>query len=127
MQRSSSYPLSTTACRCALVTESPVANRVTSHPRATSPSVMLPATVSQAPYCLGGVRHATGDRTAILLLGTVMVLLHSTQHLIERYCCETCGVIGQAIGDYQLAPVQQSAARINDVGHVPFPFVLVRL
>src|SRR5579859_6237865 len=47
--------------------ESPVAKSVTSHPRVTSPSVMLLATVSQAPYCRGGVRHATGDRIAILL------------------------------------------------------------
>ena len=60
---------STTACRWARVTESPVANKVTSQPRATSPSVMLLATVSQAPYCRGGVRQATGDRTATLLLG----------------------------------------------------------
>jgi hypothetical protein len=33
---------------------------------------MLLATVSQAPYCRGGVRQAIGDRTAILLLGIVM-------------------------------------------------------
>ena len=35
---------------------------------------MLLATVSQAPYCRGGVRQATGDRTATLLLGIVMLL-----------------------------------------------------
>src|SRR5262245_5777263 len=66
----SSYPRSTTAWSRALVTESPAANKVTSQPRATSPSVILLATVSQAPYCRGGVRQATGDRMAILLLGT---------------------------------------------------------
>src|SRR6266851_2974540 len=71
---SSSYPLSTTACRRARVTKSPLANNVTSQPRATSPSVMLLATVSQAPYCPGGVRQATGDRTATLLLGFAMLL-----------------------------------------------------
>src|ERR1700761_9246057 len=64
---SSSYPCSTTECKRALVTESPVAKRVTSHPLATRPSVMLLATVSQAPYGRGGVRHATGDSTAMLL------------------------------------------------------------
>src|SRR5580698_5214453 len=68
MERSSSYPFSTTECSRARVMESPVAKSVTSHPRATSPSVMLLATVSQAPYCRGGVRQATGDRIAILLL-----------------------------------------------------------
>src|SRR5713226_2695447 len=73
MSESSSYPLSTTACRWARVTESLLANNVTSQPRATSPSVMLLATVSQAPYCRGGVRQATGDRTATLLLGIVML------------------------------------------------------
>src|SRR5260370_41221518 len=70
---SSSYPLSTTACRRARVTESLLANNVTSQPRATSPSVMLLATVSQAPYCRGGVRQAIGDRIATLLLGFVML------------------------------------------------------
>src|SRR5437773_461845 len=49
------------------------ANNVTSQPRATSPSVMLLATVSQAPYCRGGVRQATGDRTATLLPAFVML------------------------------------------------------
>src|SRR6266852_3373731 len=87
---SSSYPLSTTACRRARVTESLLANKVTSQPRATSPSVMLLATVSQAPYCRGGVRQATGDRTATLLLGIVMLLNdlpHAwQQHLLEWAC-----------------------------------------
>src|SRR5580700_4611114 len=46
--------------------ESPLANKVTSQPRATRPSAILPATVSHAPYCRGGVRQATGDRTATL-------------------------------------------------------------
>src|SRR3984893_17727037 len=70
---SSSYPLSTPACRRARVTESLLANNVTSQPPATSPSVMLLATVSQAPYCRGGVRQAIGDRTATLLSGFVML------------------------------------------------------
>src|ERR1700674_457933 len=74
MAGSSSYPLSTTACRRARVTESLLANNVTSQPRATSPSVMLLATVSQAPYCRGGVRQATGERTATLLLRIFMQL-----------------------------------------------------
>src|SRR5574341_1228729 len=69
----SSYPRSTTACRRARVRESLLANKVTSQPRATSPSAMLLATVSQAPYCRGGVRQATGDRTATLLLGIVIM------------------------------------------------------
>jgi hypothetical protein len=38
-----------------------------------SPSVTLLATVSQAPYCRGGVRQATGDRIATLLLGSLML------------------------------------------------------
>src|SRR5207253_9317150 len=54
--------------------ESPVANKVTFQPRETSPSVTLLATVSQAPYCRGGVRHAIGDRIATLLLGSLMLL-----------------------------------------------------
>src|ERR1700680_692484 len=70
---SSSYPLSTTACRRARVTESLLANNVTSQPRATSPSVMLLATVSQAPYCRGGVRQAIGERIATFFLGLVML------------------------------------------------------
>src|SRR6202522_2859770 len=74
MERSSSYPLSTTACSLARVTESPLANSVTSHPRATSPSATLLATVSHAPYCRGGVRHATGDKIAILFFDNAVPL-----------------------------------------------------
>jgi hypothetical protein len=51
----------------------PGGDNVTSQPRATSPSVTLLATVSQAPYCRGGVRQATGDRIATLLLGSLML------------------------------------------------------
>src|ERR1700682_2907525 len=88
--RSSSYPRSTTACRRARVTESLVANSVTSQPPATRPSVTLQATVSHAPYCRGGVRQATGDRMATLLLGMVMLMRTSpvpwqlTPQLAER-------------------------------------------
>src|SRR5258708_37499512 len=71
--RTASVTLSTRKPVCPSL-ESLLANNVTSQPRATSPSVMLLATVSQAPYCRGGVRQATGDRTATLLLGIVMLL-----------------------------------------------------
>src|SRR5579864_1130077 len=90
MAGSSSYPRSITACRRARVTESLVANSVTSQPRETRPSVMLPATVSHAPYCRGGVRQATGDRIATFLLGIVMpvrgfpVPWHPTPQSAER-------------------------------------------
>ena len=36
-------------------------------------------------------------------------------------------MIGQAIGDDQLALMNQSAAGINDIGHVAFALVLIRL
>src|SRR6266849_2053389 len=92
---------------------------------------MLLATVSHAPYCRGGVLQATGDRTATLLLGIVMLvkgpLLHASQNLIEWNGSEARGVIGQAIRDDQLALVEESAASINDVGKISFPFVLIRL
>src|SRR5208283_4888948 len=64
--------------------ESLVANRVTSQPRATSPSAMLLATVSQAPYCRGGVRQATGERTAILLGGIFHLKRKRSVHLRTR-------------------------------------------
>src|SRR5580704_3450728 len=83
----SSYPWSTTACSSALVTESALANNVTSQPRATSPSVMLLATVSQAPYCRGGVRQATGDKTAILLpqvtFNSIAFSVHGGQNFVN--------------------------------------------
>jgi hypothetical protein len=34
--------------------------------------VILLATVSHAPYCRGGVRHATGERIATLLSDVFM-------------------------------------------------------
>ena len=51
--------------------------------------------------------------------------MHSSQHLIKWDGSETGGVIGQTIGNDQLAVVEESATRINDVGHVAFPFALV--
>ena len=68
----------------------PVANNVTSQPRATRPSVMLLATVSQAPYCRGGVRQATGDRIATRLPGIVMVWHYPDPHAgLKRSPCST--------------------------------------
>src|SRR5437868_3709647 len=125
MAESSSYPRSTTACRRARVTESLVANSVTSHPRDTSPSAMLPATVSQAPYCRGGVRQATGDRIATLL-PVRMYLVHCAQYVLERYGDEAGSVVGVGIGNNQPILVDQGAARIHDVGHVTATLVLCR-
>ena len=66
---------------------------------------MLLATVSQAPYCRGGVRQAIGDRTATLLWGLSCCAktfpIHGSQHFVERDGSETGGVIGQAIGNDQ--------------------------
>ena len=92
---------------------------------------MLLATVSQAPYCRGGVRQAIGDRTATLLSGFVMLfddhfLVHGSQHFIEGNRSETGGVIGHAIGNDQFAVVEESATGINDVRHVAFTLPLVR-
>src|SRR5271154_2566796 len=108
MERSSSYPLATTECSRARVIESPVAKSVTSHPRATRPSVMLPATVSQAPYCRGGVRHATGDRIATLLPAINIQIAcgssfrtHSGQYVFERDGGEAGSVVGQTIRNDQ--------------------------
>src|ERR1700747_252469 len=128
---SSSYPLSTTACKRARVTESLLANNVTSQPRATSPSVTLLATVSHAPYCRGGVRPAIGDRIATRLLGTFMLfddtfLLHGRQHFIERNGCKTGGMIGHAIGNDQFAVVEEGATGVDHVRHVAFPLLFVR-
>src|ERR1700722_12166456 len=96
---SSSYPLSTTACRRARVTESLLANKVTSQPRAASPSVMLLATVSQAPYRRGGVRQAIGERIATLFSDFVT-------------CKSSFGPIGNAI----LFRTQESELRSQESG-----------
>src|SRR5580698_1174778 len=53
--------------------------------------------------------------------------LHGRQHLTERYSRETRGVVSQTVRDNQFALVEQSAASVNNVGHVAFPFVLVGL
>src|SRR6185437_9522419 len=103
--------------------ESPLANNVTSQPRATSPSAMLPATVSQAPYWRGGVRQATGDRMATLL-PVCMCLAHRTQYVVECHRHEAGGVVGVGIGNDQAIAVHQGAARIHDVGHVAAALVL---
>src|SRR5262245_11928212 len=55
----------------------------------------------------------------------MILLLHSSQHVIEWNGCETGGVIGQTIRNDQFAVVQESATCINDIGHVAFTLVLV--
>src|ERR1700691_5510879 len=114
------------ACRRPRVAESPVANNVTSQPRETNPSAMLPATVSHAPYWRGGGRQANGERIAILLVDMVSFrLIQGSQHFREWGGHETCGVVGQTIGNNQIAVVDQSAAGINDIWHIAFTLVLV--
>ena len=61
---SSEYPVGAVPTRRALVTESAVANNVTSTPRLTSPSVKSDANCSQGPYSRGGTRQEIGARTA---------------------------------------------------------------
>src|SRR6266849_754053 len=56
----------------------------------------------------------------------MIFVIHGSQHLIEWDGRESGGVIGHTIRNDQFAVVEESAARINDVGHVAFPFVLVR-
>ncbi len=92
----------------------------------------LLATVSQAPYCRGGVRHAIGDRIATLLLGSLMLfdgdfLVHGSQHFSEGCRGETGGVIGHGIGNDQFAVVHESTAGINDIRNVPLTLALIRL
>jgi hypothetical protein len=119
---------------------------------------MLLATVSQAPYCRGGVRQATGESTATLFgdpratdacdaarvsretaeavsctpslelfMPLPIFLIHGSQHVLKRDGRKTSGVIGQAIRNDQLAIMDESAARINDIGHIAFPLVLIGL
>lgn len=107
--------------------ESPVANNVTSQPRATRPSVILLATVSHAPYCRGGVRQATGDSTAILLLGMIMASTHGCQYSVERCGSEAGGMICQAVWDDQVAFVEESTTGINNVRHIAFALILIGL
>jgi hypothetical protein len=40
---------------------------------------------------------------------TMLWLLHGGQHFVERQGCEGCGVVGHAIGNNELPPVQESA------------------
>src|SRR5713101_1656188 len=55
----------------------------------------------------------------------MIFLMHGSQHLIEWNGSDARGVIGQTIRNDELAVVEERAARINDVGHVAFPFVVV--
>src|SRR3954447_12436822 len=100
--------------------ESPVANSVTSQPRATNPSAMLPATVSHAPYCRGGVRQATGDKTAILLarLSGSIVNLHVQRgrHLRLRAAGigsgnRRCQIVDEAGGNRHVSVGHRKSAR----------------
>src|SRR5216684_1195285 len=128
---SSSYPLSTTACRRARVTESLLANNVTSQPRATSPSVMLLATVSPGAILPGrrSPSYRRQDSHSFVGLSHAVrryFLVHGSQHFIEGNGSETGGVVGHAVGNDQFAVVEESATSINDVRHVAFTLLLIR-
>ena len=51
----------------------------------------------------------------------------AAEHLTHRNSRKACGVIGQAVRDDQFAVMEQSAAGVNDIGHVAFPLILVGL
>lgn len=104
----------------------PVANSVTSQPRATSPSAMLPATVSHAPYCRGGVLRATGERMATRLSAVLIQAAWPPEPQREDGG-ETGSVIGRAIRNDQHAIVKQSAAAIHNVRHVTFALIFIGL
>src|SRR5438552_15364157 len=61
---SSECPVGAVGTRRAVVRESAVANKVTSTPRFTRPSVKREANCSQGPYSRGGTRHEIGARIA---------------------------------------------------------------
>src|SRR5688572_13862160 len=65
MCSSCQYPCSNVAWSLPLVVESPVANNVTSWPRATSPSVRSAVICSTDPDFGGGMEVATGPMCAI--------------------------------------------------------------
>src|ERR1700680_2862251 len=58
---------------------------------------------------------------------SALVRIHGSENLIQLDGGETRGVVGQAIRDDQLALVEERAARVNDVRHITFSFVLVGL
>ena len=47
-------------------------------------------------------------------------LVHGGQYFLKRHGSEAGGVIGQTIAYDQFACVEESAACINDIGHVTF-------
>src|ERR1035438_5789367 len=53
--------------------------------------------------------------------------IHRAQQVSQRDGCEPRGLIGQSIRNNQFAVVQQGAASIDDIGHVAFTLVLIRL
>src|SRR5688500_10752945 len=126
MLRSSSYPRSTTACKRPLVIESLVAKSVTPQPRATSPSATLLATVSQAPYCRGGVRQATGERTATFLSCIIRLIDKSIQQPVDRDYSKASGGIGAGERYIELLIVNHGAAGVDHIGHVTVPLLFVR-
>src|SRR5688572_12833347 len=54
-------------------------------------------------------------------------LFHCGQHVAQRKRGEGGAVIGLGVGDDELSPVDQTAAGVNDVGHVAFALVFVGL
>ena len=58
------------------------------------------------------------------MLFQMLFLVHGSQHLIQWNGGETGGVIGQTVGNDQLAVMEESATCINDIGHVALTLAL---
>ena len=50
-------------------------------------------------------------------------LFHGSQDLVERKGGESRGIVGYPVGNHELPAMDETSARINDIGHVPVALV----
>jgi len=52
-------------------------------------------------------------------------LFHRLQDLVERERRERRGVVGYPVGNHELPAMHQTAARVNDIGHIAVPLIYI--
>ena len=78
------------------------------------------ATVQMRMGVVRGFSQAVGMRR---MAAPPRWLFHGSQDLVERKGGESRGIVGYPVGNHELPAMDETSARINDIGHVPVALV----
>jgi len=78
------------------------------------------ATVQMRMGAVRGFRQPVGMRRMAAL---PRCLFHGSQDLVERKGGKGRGIVGYPVGNHELPAMDETSARINDIGHVAVALV----